>query len=346
MSKKSNEIVTLLNEFFTDYLPNVKGLSDNSITAYQYAFQLLFGYLSEEKGLSPEKVTFEVLSDSTIQDFLQHLEENRGCSVKTRNLRRAAILSFAKFATKKSFAASLPFYSDIVNLPKKREPKIIGYKHFSKEEIAILLKLPNPATSIGQRDVTLLSLLYATGARAQELCDITFKDIILGSPTKVRLTGKGNKSRVVTIPDTCTAILKEYLRSRNLEPASKTIGSRHLFSSQTNEHMTISCVEEIVKKYVSEATKQNPELFREKGYTPHSFRHSIAVHMLEAGDSIVAIKAFLGHASVATTAVYAQVTPELASKYLDERGKPLKEASLAIKPQPLALELPFLYKHR
>ena len=346
MSKNSNEVVTLLKEFFTDYLPNVRGLSENSIAAYQYAFQLLFGYLREAKGLTPEKITFDVLSEDTIRDFLQYLEDERDCSIKTRNLRRAAILSFAKFASKKSFAVSLTFYSDIVNLPKKREPKIIDYKHFTKEEIGILLKLPNPATTIGQRDVTLLSLLYATGARAQELCDITLERITLSSPSRIRLTGKGNKSRVVTIPGACTTILEKYLRSRNLEPAFKPIGGRHLFSSQTHEHMTIACIESIVRKYVTIAIKQYPELFREKNYTPHSFRHSIAVHMLEAGDSLIAIKAFLGHASVSTTAIYAQVTPELASKYLNERGKPLKEAALSFKPQPLAMELPFLYKRR
>jgi len=346
MSNKSNEVVTLLKEYFTDYLPNTRGLSENSIAVYQYAFQLLFGYLRDTKGLSPEKVTFELLSEDTMRDFLQYLEDERECSIKTRNLRRAAILSFAKFASKKSFATALTFYSDIVGLPKKKEPKIIGYKHFSKEEIGILLKLPNPATMIGQRDVTLLSLLYATGARAQELCDITLEDITLGSPSRVRLTGKGNKSRVVTIPGTCTSILEKYLRSRNLEPTLKAAGSRHLFSSQTREHMTISCIESIVKKYVTTAIKQYPDLFREENYTPHSFRHSIAVHMLEAGDSLIAIKAFLGHTSVSTTAIYAQVTPELASKYLDERGKPLKEATLAFKPQPLAMELPFLYKRR
>jgi site-specific recombinase XerD len=344
--KKKNELIPLLDSFFSDYLPNVKGLSDNSIVAYQYAFQLLFTYLGDKKGLQPEAVTFEVLSSDTIESFLAYLEKERGCGVKTRNLRRAAILSFAKYASKKAFTPSLAFYAAMNEIPKKREPKKIGYKHFTQEEISILLKMPDSSKTIGQRDITLLSLLYATGARAQEVCDITMGDIIIGSPTRVRLTGKGNKSRIVTIPDTCTAILKEYLRMRSVNPASPDTKDSHLFSSQTREHMTITCVEEIVKKYVDEAKRRNPVLFKEEKYTPHSFRHSIAVHRLEAGESLVAIKAFLGHASVSTTAVYAQVTPELASKYLDARGKPLKEAALPIVPQPLALELPFLYRRR
>lgn len=344
MRRKSNEVIRLLGEFFTEYLPQVKGLQKNSIISYQYAFQLLFHYLEEIKGLSPEKVTFEDLNGKSIEEFLYYLEQERGCSVRTRNLRRAAIVAFAKFASKRAFSPALPFYSEAVNLPKKRVPKTSDFKHFTKEEIAILLKLPDTSKDIGQRDVTILSLLYASGARAQELCDITLGCITLGTPTKIRLVGKGPKTRLVTIPDTCTAILKEYLRSRHFDVDSVEIRDRHLFSSQTNEHMSISCVEEIVKKYVAKAKNQHPNLFKEKNYTPHSFRHSIAVHMLEAGESLVAIKAFLGHSSIASTAIYAQVTPELASKYLNERGKPLKDISPRVPSYPLPQAMPFLYR--
>jgi site-specific recombinase XerD len=99
--------------------------------------------------------------------------------------------------------------------------------------------------------------------------------------------------------------------------------------------MSISCVEELVKKYVAQAKKEYPRLFKESSYTPHSFRHSIAVHMLEIGESLVAIKAFLGHSSIESTAIYARVTPELASRYLNERGKPLKEVSSRVPNYPL-----------
>lgn len=343
MSKKADRVITMLEDFFTDYLPNVRGLSKNSTISYQYAFQLLFRYLWDKKGLPPEKVVFEDLSAETLEGFLLFLEQERGCSIKTRNLRRAAIAAFSKYASKRSFAASVSFHSGVARIPKKREPPKLGFKHFSKEEISILLKLPDIFKAIGQRDLTLMSLLYATGARAQELCDITLADITLGKPTKIRLTGKGNKTRTVTIPDSCTAILQEYLRSRRLDTSSKIGCERHLFSSQTHEHMTISCVEGIVKKYVSEAKRQHPDLFQESGYSPHSFRHSIAVHMLETGDSIVAIKAFLGHSSIATTCIYATITPELANRYLDERGKPLENITSSSSTQPLPQALPFLY---
>jgi site-specific recombinase XerD len=320
MSKtKPNEVVNVLEEFFEDYLPNSKGLSNNTIIAYRYAFQLLFAYL----------------------------ETQRKCSVKTRNIRRSAIKAFAKFSAKKAFTASLPFYTEVMGIEKKKEPKRSIIRYFTQDEIALLLKLPKSNRLIGQRDVTMLAMLYATGARAQELCDICLKDITLATPTsltKVRLTGKGNKSRFVTIPNACTDILTGYLRSKNYDVKNETTYEWHLFSSQTNEHMSIKCVEEVVEKYIALAKVQYPNYFRQGNYTPHSFRHSIAVHMLENGESLIAIKAFLGHASIATTIIYAQMTPELANKYLDERGKPLENATTQSIPQSIPETLPFLYR--
>ena len=347
MKSKPSELTRLLSEFFTEYLPNTKGLSANTITAYQYAFRLLFGYLDDVKGIMPTKVSFETLSNGIIDEFLVHLEQERLCTAKTRNVRRSAIIAFAKYAAKKSFSASLPFYSEAITSTKKKEPKNNIIKYFTKEEIQLLLKLPDTSKVIGQRDVVMLAVLYATGARAQELCDITLKGVTLATPsfpTRVHLTGKGNKSRIVTIPTSCTAIITEYLRVRNYDLNNKSTYDRHLFSSQANEHMSISCVEEVVWKYVVRAKELYPKLFRQNDYTPHSFRHSIAVHMLEAGESLIAIKAFLGHASISSTIVYAKLTPELANKYLDERGKALENTIMQSIPQSLPNAMPFLYR--
>lgn len=345
MKKHQNEFLSLLEEYFVNYLPNIKGVSYNTIKSYQYAFQLLFRYLETEKNIYLDKISFQTLSTDTIADFFLHLEQERNCSIQTRNLRRSAIVSFAKFASKKNFISSLSFYTAMMDLPVKKQPKQLGIKYFTKDEVSILLKIPDEKTTIGQRDITLLSLLYASGARAQEICDITLGDISFNNPTTVRLHGKGNKSRLVVIPNNCAAILKEYIKSRNFDCTSDKSKYMHLFSSQTNEHMSISCVEGVVKKYVSKAKEIYPHMFTQKNYSPHSFRHSIAVHMLEAGDSLLAIKAFLGHSNLTTTAVYAQVTPELANKYLDNRGKPLPEVGKLKKIQPMEMRLPFLY-HR
>ena len=329
---KTNTLLTSLSDYFDAYLPEARGLSENTIISYQYAFQLLFDFLYEKKGLHPEKVTFKTLTNELILEYLSWLETERHCSAVTRNLRRTAISSFAKYALKNNFADALRFYSDVKAVPKKNTPKVSDIKYFTKEEIAIMLNAPDTKKSIGKRDVMLLSLLYASGARAQEICDLTLNDICFDTETNIRLTGKGNKSRMVTIPENSAVMLKNYLSSKKLSTSNVDDRRRHVFSSQTHEHMSISCVEAIVKKYVTKSKEAYPKLFRRGSYSPHSFRHSIAVHMLECGESIVVIRAFLGHESITTTAVSASVTPELANKYLRERGKLLESVEQEIFP--------------
>lgn len=343
---KNNSLLTSLAEYFDSYLPNVKGLSGNTITSYQHAFKLLFDYLYEENGLLPEKVTFSCLSNDILLGYLAWLENKRGCSPTTRNLRRTAIASFAKYALKTNFSETVRFYSGVKDIPKKKTPKNADIKYFTKEEMAIILNMPDTRKTIGKRDVMMLSLLYASGARVQELCDLTLNDIYFGMETNIRLVGKGGKARMVTIPENCALMLKNYLNSKNLDITSSKDRLRHVFSSQTHEHMSISCIEEVVKKYVVKAKNEYPHLFKRETYTPHSFRHSIAVHMLECGESLVVIRAFLGHESITTTTIYASVTPELANKYLRERGKVLDEidASSPAIENMRTTALPFLYQ--
>lgn len=318
---KNNDFLLELSTFFTSYLPDTKGLSKNTITAYQYAFQLLFEFLMEERGVTPDKITFKTLSEENLRAYLRWLETNRNCSAATRNFRRAALCSFAKYAIRKGQGEALAFYSTMSSIPTKKTPKDTVIRYFTKDEVAILLNTPNSDTLIGKRDAVLMSVLYASGARAQEICDLTVNDISFGKSTNIRLVGKGNKARLVTLPNNCASLLRKYIENRGLNSVSPRDRSVHVFSSQTHEKMSVSCVEAIVKKYINQAKAQNPSMFLQGKYSPHSFRHSIAVHMLECGESLVVIKAFLGHESINTTTIYTSVTPELANKYLRERGK-------------------------
>jgi site-specific recombinase XerD len=213
---KTKELIPLLSDYFITYLPDVKGVSKNTITSYQYAFQLLFEFMSAVKGVPPEKVTFSNLTNGAVTEYLAWLESVRACTAVTRNHRRAAIVSFAKYAVKKAFKESLAFYSEITDVPRKNTPSGKDIKYFSKEEIAYLLNLPDTTKKIGKRDVVLLSVLYSSGARAQEICDLTLNDVTFGNTTTLRLVGKGNKARLVAIPQNCTLLLKKYLKSRGL----------------------------------------------------------------------------------------------------------------------------------
>ncbi|MDR1638568.1 MAG: site-specific integrase [Clostridiales bacterium] len=346
MKKSSGNLVIALTDYFTSYLPDAKGLSGNTIKSYDYCFSLLFEYMDTKKGVAPEKVTLKSLDSDTLTGFLQWLETDRNCTVTTRNARRAALSAFSKFALKRGYDGSIPFYGAVSSNPKKKrgaqgEP----IKYFTMSEIAAMLALPDTKTVIGRRDMSLMSMLYATGARAQEMCDLKVNDIFQGEETNVRLTGKGSKSRLVTIPENASIILNKWLGERDFRLDRQADREKHLFSSQTHEHMTISCIEEIVKKYVLIAKETHPGMVREKTYTPHSFRHSIAVHMLEAGESLQVIQSFLGHASIETTSIYAKATPELANKFLRERGSALDEVATKAKapsPSPYASTMSFL----
>ena len=312
MKSRPLEFLELLESFINTYLPCSVGVRPNTVKSYKDAFRLLLCFMYEKKHLNADKIYFSVLNYETLTDFLAWLETERKCSVATRNQRLAALSSFAEYAQNRNFDAATVFRCDIKKLPTKRA----AYKPrtaFTLEEVAIFLGLPKSSTATGYRNKTLLSVMYASGARAQEICDITVRDVRFNNDTAtLTLTGKGGKTRRVGIPKACAALLEQYLHKKGIAG----IGERHVFSSQTHEHMTISCVEEIFKKYVSLAKENHPTLFCAKTYTPHSMRHSTATHMLEAGVPIVVIKNFLGHVSLQSTQIYAEVTQSTLNKHL------------------------------
>lgn len=313
MKHKSPGFLDLLDNFFMGYMPHSAGLSANTIKSYKYAFRLLMEYLYNTKGISSDCITFKVLGFETINGFLNWLEQERGCGIATRNQRLTALSSFAEYAQNRSLDAAV-FANVVDKVPVKTEA-ISPRTMFTLAEVAVLLELPDKTTAIGLRNCVLMNLMYASGARAQEICDLTVRDIYFQSDvTTLTLTGKRRKTRRINIARPCAVLLEQYIERRGI---SKQL-DRHVFSSQAHEQMTPSCITEIFKKYVALAKEQNPMLFREKSYTPHSMRHTTATHMLEAGVPIMAIKNFLGHASVHTTERYAALTQATVNNYIRE----------------------------
>jgi len=314
MRIKQPEFLELLNTFIGEYMPLAAGLSDNTVRLYKATFRLLLTFLFEASGISAEKVTFQTLDYTTVSSFLNWLESERNCSVATRNVRLAALSSFAAYAQNRNTDAALVFLTAVRKIPAKKTPST-PRTFFTRDEISVLLRLPDTSTVNGKRDAALLSLMYASGTRAQEICDLKVRDVLFerGS-TFLTITGKGNKTRRIRIAQPCAEILKNYLVWRGIDQQL----DRHIFSTRTHEHMTISCVEAIYKKYLCIARQQNPSMFRENKYSPHSMRHTAAMHMLEAGVPMVAIKNFLGHASVITTERYAELSQSILDRHIKE----------------------------
>lgn len=155
--------------------------------------------------------------------------------------------------------------------------------------------------------------MYASGARAQEICDLKVRDFLVEKNLyKLTITGKGNKTRRIVIAKPSGILLKRYLE----ETGRTGRLDAYIFSSQTHPQMTISCIEEIYKKYVALAKAEYPKMFLEKCYTPHTMRHTTATHMLEAGVPIIAIKNFLGHSSISTTERYAELSQSTVNRYI------------------------------
>lgn len=313
MKDKASSFLEHLDKYINTYLPCSVGVSPNTIKSYKDAFRLLFEFMYNEKGIVADKITFEKLNYETISDFLDWIENTRGCCASTKNQRLSAIASFSAYAQNRDFNAAAVFRNSVNNIPVKKtkhKPRAV----FLRMEVTILLSLPNDSSEIGLRDKVLLSLMYASGARAQEICDLTVRNTYFNSRTTLNIKGKGGKTRRIGIPTQCGNMLKRYIEHRKISNKPE----RHIFSSQTHEQMTVSCVEGIYKKYTKIAKSKNPEFFVEKSYPPHSMRHSTASHMLEAGVPLVVIKNFLGHASLQSTQVYAEISQNTIDKHLKE----------------------------
>ena len=314
MSKRKINFMSLLEDYFETYLPYSRGLSPNTINSYKHSFLLLMRFMLEIKGIVANNIKFSDLTYETLLEFFNWLETDRLCKPATRYQRLSALSAFSEYAQNRDFDAASVFRSAIIKIPvKKSIPKQRAV--FTRDEIKILLNLPNENYETGLRDKVLLSLMYATGARAQEICDLKVRDIRMNDTSAtITLIGKGTKIRQVGISKKLADTLHRYIVHRRIEKYPE----RHIFSSQTHEQMTISCVEGIYKKYVIIAKKQNPSLFHADSYPPHSMRHSTACHLLEAGVDIVTIKNILGHVSVQTTQIYAEMSQDTVDRKLKE----------------------------
>ena len=315
---KKNLFIHQLGEYFEIFLPDIRKASKNTISAYADSFAILFQFLCEKKGLQHYLVTYKHFTAALFDEYIIWLRNERHYGDASVLHRISAITTFLKYASRREISA-LHAYSAATSmeLPSKTDTV---FSHFTKEEIKILLGLPNPNKYLGNRDLVLLSFLYDTAARAQELCDLCVGDVRFGTVAKVRLHGKGSKVREIPVSDEVSSLLRYYLKVYSLNANEHK--NMPLFSSQNNEKMTTACVRGIVKKYVTLAKKEYHHLFPAKNYSPHSFRHSKAVHMIESGVSLINIRNFLGHATVAATEIYARIGQVAVTKALTNRKIP------------------------
>lgn len=302
-----------VSQFFNSHLSGQKSVSRNTIISYATTFKQFLIFCEEEKQIKTERLTLSLIDENLILEFLDWLEETRNVSLTTRNQRLVALHSFFRYVQKNS-PVHMDLSAKILNIPYKKAPRTM-VAYLCEDDMRTLLAQPSANTRDGFRDMVLLSVLYDTGARVQELVDIRIKDIRLEKPAVVTLHGKGNKTRQVPIMPSTVKLLSSYLASHKGKPGLAH-GENPLFSNRKGEALSRWGVSHIIDKYVKNA-QANGKLCVKFPITPHIFRHSKAMHMLHAGINLFYIRDILGHVDVSTTEIYARADTEMKRKAIE-----------------------------
>jgi len=307
-----NDFSKFLTKFLTTYLAGERNLSTHTISSYCDTFRLFLIFMKEKQNIKPHNLKIKSLTKEVIVDFLNWLEIERKCTISTRNTRLAAIHSFIKFLEFEN-PVDLFEYQRILSV-KSKNAKSPTIPYLSLKEVKSILKQPNQEYLHEYRNLVLLTCLYDTGARVQELIDLKVDDVRFDPPATIRLTGKGNKIRIVPLMGNTRDLLKGYYERNNLYQR-KHSDHPHIFQNNQNQKLTRAGISYIINKYVSKAAESGSKISIK--VTPHTFRHSKAVHLLESGIALIQIRDFLGHSSIQTTEIYVKVNSKIKREALE-----------------------------
>ena len=314
-----------LSKFLTDHLAGERDLSPQTIASYRDAIRLLLTWFRDVQATPPEKLRLADLDRARVLSFLDWLETERGNSAATRNQRLAVIKSLARYT-----AIERPEFLDqatqILAIKQKKTPAA-DISHLTGDEVKALLTEPDPATRRGLRDTVLLSTLYDTAARVQEICDLNTSDIRAARPMVVTLRGKGSKTRRVPLMDPTARLVQDYLHQR---APHRGIGADAdpLFNGPEQTRLTRWGVTKILARHVQSLRRRDPGYAAGLNVTPHVIRRTRAMHLLQAGVNLIYIRDLLGHADVSTTEIYARADAEA-------KRKAIESAYQSLTPEPL-----------
>jgi len=305
-----------VRRFLLEHLVTDRNLARNTQVSYRDTLLLLLPFLSKAQKKGVDRLTIDDLSPSGVRSFLDYVEQDRGCGGATRNLRLAMVHSLAKFIGMHS-PEHVTWYAAIRAVPFKKTAKPT-LTYLDKSEMDALLATPDRHTPNGWRDYALLLFLYNTGARASEAARLTVGDITWGSSPAVRLVGKGNKTRWCPIWPHTEEVLKQMVSGRAAQ--------EFVFLNRLNQPLTRYGIYGLVHRTVEQASQSLPSL-KAKRISPHCLRHTCAVHLLRSGVDINTIRAWLGHVSLDTTHIYAEVDLEMKANALAHCDLPEKVAA-------------------
>jgi site-specific recombinase XerD len=319
--KLNENLLSLFEAFFSEYLISQKGASSHTIASYSNTFQLLLRYAAKSLKKSPYAIVLQDLKAKFVTKFLDDLEKHRKISVRSRNVSLAAIHSFFKYLSYK-----LPKYGaliqEVLAIPEKRvKHSIIDF--LTEKEVKALLDAPNQETWFGKRDHTLLVVAIHTGMRLSELLGLKWQDVSLNQGASIECIGKGRKYRCIPLSNQASRCLRVWFNELNPLPTAPIFPTIHGLK------MSADAFQCLVKKYTKEAAKQCSSL-KLKKVTPHVLRHTAAMRMLQAGIDQVSIALWLGHESIKTTYIYQSADIEMKKNILKKLA-PLNTTTMRFK---------------
>lgn len=309
---KKSSFIYFLSRYLNHYLPLDVGASSNTIKAYSDTFKLLFVFAKEKYGLRPQKIELVTIDKRFVLEYLRWITKKRRCSDTTRNLRLSNIKAFFSYMQTEMPSIVLQAQG-ILQIPKKKTHRHV-VEYLTLEGIRLILSQPDIQTYAGRKHLVLLSFMFATGARVQEVIDVTIDDFKYNGSESIRLVGKGNKARLVPLEDAVIKLLEGHLQEEENSRMSYNIADP-IFLNHSNNKLTRQGVAYIVKKYAAKARDVDAKSIPLKMH-PHIFRHSRAMTLLQAGVELIYIRDLLGHYSVTTTETYARVNDEATKKAL------------------------------
>lgn len=290
---------TCLHQFFDQYLPQIKGSSEQSVKAYRETFSMFLPFMAQYHNVKIKSLKIDHLSANLVLSFLNHLEIHRQNTARTRNHRLAVIKSLGKMI-RFMYPDKRQIAENILNIPQKRTlKKLIGFLY--PEEIKKVFNAVDLTKKEAMRDYTILHLLFDSGARASEIATLNLDYFDYQNKT-LAILGKGNRYRLINLWPKTASLIKEYILNYRIDP--KPIYFNRLFVNQRKMELTRHGINRLCRKYLSKALSQK----RIKNLSPvHSFRHSCAVNMLASGYPVSDIKNRLGHRSIESTMDYLQI---------------------------------------
>lgn len=302
----------LLEGFFTERLMHQRQASPHTIASYRDTFSLLLRFVQERTERAPSNLSLQDLDAPLVGAFLDHLEQQRGNSPRTRNNRLAAVHAFFRYAALYEPGVSA-LVQRVLAIPSKRfEHKPIAF--LTHEEIEALVAAPDATNWLGRRDRTLLLLTAQTGLRVSELIGLCCQDVVLGRGAHVRCLGKGRKARCTPLREDVVTALSAWLDERRGQPVDP------LFPNRRGGPLSRDSIEHLVSKYAAIARQRCPSL-EKKRITPHALRHGAAMELLQNGVDRTVIALWLGHESVETTQIYLHADMKMKERALAKTSK-------------------------